>query len=107
MGEDSGFAARGPLGAPRWPCLWGERKQRPGSQKPGRIGPEVLGASLALATPRAAYEIVSKSETPITCIGPPREGPAPTGGVRVHEPRGSGPENATGAPGGHFLQKLH
>lgn len=66
----------------------GERKQRPGSQKPGRIGPEVLGASLALPTPRMAYEIVSKSETPITCIGPPQEGPRPTGGARVHQPRG-------------------
>ena len=88
MGEASGFAAWGPLGAPRQPCLLGERKQRPGSQKPGRIGPEVLGASLALPTPRMAYEIVSKSETPITCIGPPQEGPRPTGGVRVHQPRG-------------------
>lgn len=84
MGKASGSVAGGPLRAPRWPCLWGVRKQRPGSQKPRRIGPEALEVSLALPTPREAYEMVSKSEIPITCAGPPREGPTPTDGVTVH-----------------------
>lgn len=78
------MCSSGATGGPKVAMSVGVRKQGPGSQKPRRIGPEALGASLALPTPRAAYEIVSKSEIPITCAGPPQEGPAPTDGMTVH-----------------------